>query len=518
MCRSSFMMIALIVTLVLPFETGHAQDVSNSDVDALYNDLFGTGSDSETLSSGSTGTGTTRSRRKRNRSKSSTATETTADATATEYTSDASTDAATDSTSDSAAPTPDTTPASSPTVPEPTPPEPVEVIPSDADIWQNSAISDDDEAVESSEDEYPEEDAVTDEEITEGVELAEDSGASEETLPEPAEPELQEPVATDVDVAVDSTATATTEESTPDPNAAFQDNPLTADPETFTGTLSDEDDANIELQRQNALFGSDEAEPDEEEFKAGAKYYNIKMEYTAQVVFAEAISGDPYMEVTYVTHFEKETIIGERRIRVDTDGIYNADVTGSLARTELFDCPLDVAMEKTDVDIMTRLNKTETTPDQAGSTQLALQVKFKKKANETWSVKCEGMGGMLMSRGDKEEYNFQALDNITPSLSGYLDDDFNPYTITSIDLTTEAFLIDDQDTRDLITVSGSGTLTIEPIENPAESEESDVTVVETEKNKKSTKKSKKKKIDTEDESDVSIDNLESEDTPSTENE
>jgi hypothetical protein len=182
-------------------------------------------------------------------------------------------------------------------------------------------------------------------------------------------------------------------------------------------------------------------------------------------------------------------IIAEKRIRSKADTQFTADVTGSLARTELFDCPLDIAMEKSEAEVMTRVNKTEATQDSTAETKLAMQIKFQKKPNEIWSVKCEGMGGALLTRGDKEEYNFQALDNILPALAG-LDVEFSPYTITTIDLNTESFLIDDLDTHDLITISGTGTITIEPIEAPSEST-ADVTIIEEDTDTKSDSKSKR---------------------------
>lgn len=286
-----------------------------------------------------------------------------------------------------------------------------------------------------------------------------------------------------------------------------QDNPLTADPNTFTGTYSEEDEDNSELAREAALFGSNEVEPEDEEAPPDGRYYAVKFDFNTALLFSDNLTGDIYMEVTYKTNFEIEMQIDDdKRSRADGFAEYTTDVTGSLARNELFDCQLDIEMKKSPVDIMAKIRR-EITEGEAAETTLAMQLKFEKTANEAWLSKClsSDQASSLNTRGEKESYNLQALEAITPALSGLMmPEGYNPLASSTMGLAIDPFEIDDIDTNDNVLVTGSGSLSVEPIEAPSE-DENEVTIVEDEsadKDKKSSRRNRRKRSRDSDEDDT----------------
>jgi hypothetical protein len=282
--------------------------------------------------------------------------------------------------------------------------------------------------------------------------------------PEPAsEPTAETPPDTS------NTDSATTEPTPPetDATAAASDTKTDTakDGDKLTGTLSDEDPVNqTEAKaKDKQLFGSDEADPEDDDDMAPLiSDYNLKFEFNTKVVFADKLTGIPYMEINYSTRVDSPISIGTKKNTASVKPEFTAEVTGTLSNNELYSCQLEITMQDAELQIVTRHNKIEEKDDVPGKSELAVQLKFKKKPQEDWVSNCLATDGSKMkTQGDSEAYNAMAIDAITPDLSGVLFEDYDPGDSASIDLYAEPTELDDLDINNFITITGAGTLAID---------------------------------------------------------
>ncbi len=142
------------------------------------------------------------------------------------------------------------------------------------------------------------------------------------------------------------------------------------------------------------------------------------------------------------------------------------DIVGTLAGNDLFSCKLEVEINDVDVDVSTRRIVTLNEFDEIATSQLALQLKFTKSdLLEDWYSNCTAFdGSKLNTKGEQEKYLYQTLEAAQPSLEGLLIEDFDPTETSSLTLSTEEIIVDDVYGDEEFLLTGSGTVTVEPIE------------------------------------------------------
>lgn len=243
-------------------------------------------------------------------------------------------------------------------------------------------------------------------------------------------------------------------------------------PEDFTGTLDDEEDEeNPEFQRKKAerdAFGDRAADrqrgredqdlPPEDDAPA----YVLKFNFDSQVVFSDKKTGTSYMEINYNTKIEQEIALVHKRWRSKGEATFTSDISGNLAGNDLFTCKLDITIDSYPVNIMTRLKTVPETDEDPETDQVAVQIVLKNTYKESWFSNCTGVDGSIFNtQGSPEKYNLTILDNISPNLNGIVIEDFDSSRGAEVELLTEAIDLDDEDMDEVITLTGSGTLSID---------------------------------------------------------
>lgn len=242
----------------------------------------------------------------------------------------------------------------------------------------------------------------------------------------------------------------------------------------FTGTYSDEDPDNQQAQEERKLFGDDEASDGastdgieastEEETEDGIPSHLLTLNFDSHVIVTDKTTGSPYIEINYSTKLEQEVEIKKSRFRVTGEAEFSAEIIGQLAGNELFSCKLEIDLENVKSQIMTRYNVIPETEDTLEEKELAVQIKFDKKPEEDWFSDCLAVDGSVMkTQGNPEEYLYLIWESITPNMNGILFENYDINTLSTIDLVAEAFIIDDEDTKDEYSIFGEGELTVEPL-------------------------------------------------------
>jgi hypothetical protein len=205
----------------------------------------------------------------------------------------------------------------------------------------------------------------------------------------------------------------------------------------------------------------------------------LKFEFISKVQFintekaadGSALSRDPYMEVQYANRFQVPLNLKRTRNQLQVDAEYEVDNWGSLAKNELFDCRLNIALQELPVEVITKLQKQqpEQQPENSEEApvprQLALQINFSKDGTENWFSFCTDISGsQLNTQGDTEEYNHKTLEMVEPSLRSVIVEDFDPSRGAKISLSVPHKAFSDTDIVNDIIVSGEGFIEIEPIE------------------------------------------------------
>lgn len=244
-------------------------------------------------------------------------------------------------------------------------------------------------------------------------------------------------------------------------------------PDDFTGTLDEEEDEdNSEFQRKQIerdAFGDDRkrrrgADEDQEDLppEDDAPAYVLKFNFDSQVVFADKKTGTSYMEINYNTKIEQEVALVHKRWRSKGEATFTSDISGNLAGNDLFTCKLDITIDSYPVNIMTRLKTVPETDEEPETEQVAVQIILKDTYKEDWFSNCTGVDGSIFNtKGNPEKYNLTILDNINPSLNGIVIEDFDSSRGAEVELLTEAMDVDDEDMDEVITLTGSGTLSID---------------------------------------------------------
>jgi hypothetical protein len=259
----------------------------------------------------------------------------------------------------------------------------------------------------------------------------------------------------------------TVDEDVPELEQIETENPLkeTETGELLNGTLSDEDPDNQtpEKEKERNLFGSDEADPEDDDGDGPlVSDYTFKLEFNTRVIFADKISGIPYMEINYTNKLELPIEVSTKKKKNEAKMESIAEVTGTLSQNELYRCELQVSLQETKAQLQTRHIKIEEKEDKPGESTLAIQLKFPKKPEEDWISDCLATdGSKFKTQGNPEFYNALAFEAISPDLSALTFEDYDAGDSTKIDLYSEQTEVDDFDTGNYITITGSGSLEIE---------------------------------------------------------
>lgn len=237
---------------------------------------------------------------------------------------------------------------------------------------------------------------------------------------------------------------------------------ISASDEDFTGTLSEEDPDNENLQQETELFGTDEAgvEANDEPFPT----HLLSVNFEGHVVISDRETTIAYLEIFYNVKIEQEIEVKQSRSRVTSPVEITTSIVGSLAGNDLFSCGLDVGglsnAEAESMTIYTVIPETEETLEQ---TNLAVQVKFTKKLEEDWFADCLSGEFNMKTQGDTEEFLYKIWEGIEPDPKIIAIEDYDIYGTSEIDLYSPPLIIDDEDTGDEFEVSGQGELIVEPL-------------------------------------------------------
>lgn len=261
---------------------------------------------------------------------------------------------------------------------------------------------------------------------------------------------------------------SSTDDQANQPNDEISDEKESSSSKTngeLTGTLAD-DDPDSSAFNEKKVFGDDEAGDDESDSAVAGATHLLRMEFASQVVILDKKIDTAIIEIHYITKIEQEIEVKDKRFRTRGRADVATDIVGNLAGNELFTCKLDIQLEKTPVDIMTRYNNTTETEDEPAKSELAVQIKFKKSDFfEDWFSNCIGVDGSVFNtKGDKEKYLSTTLESISPSLDAMLFEDYNPDDTVSLDISTDPIILDDLDAFEEVTLQGSGSVAIEPMQ------------------------------------------------------
>lgn len=243
-------------------------------------------------------------------------------------------------------------------------------------------------------------------------------------------------------------------------------------PSDFSGTLTDEDEDNVDLKKEADLFGANEAEVDEDgndilddDFVDEEEAtHTLKLEFEGEVTFYDRSTGEPFMEVSYTTTLEQDIVVKGSRYRSEGSAEFKTDIIGNLAGNELFTCKAEIDIEDHKFYIMSKLNTIPETDELPETKNLAIQLKMDSGYQELWTSNCLGIDGSeLNTTGDYESYNKTLLENISPNLVGVEFEDFIEGDPVEEELEVEFFEIDDEAADQIISFTGKGTLSVEPL-------------------------------------------------------
>lgn len=248
-----------------------------------------------------------------------------------------------------------------------------------------------------------------------------------------------------------------------------------ASPKEEPETKSDSEDE----EETKDLFGDDgqkdPANPDDLVDTIDATHM-LTFQFTSRVKFAQEVKNEkgivtgaapPHLTIEYDTHFEIPVRITKNKETAKIQAVYDVDQWGSLARNEFFDCRLDIAMPEIPVEITTRLKskkiKDEDNEDKVAY-DLALGLDFSKEKREDWFSLCTDVSGaVLNTKGEQEDYSFRVLKLIDPSLKSIFIEDYDPLEKNKIDLSADPTIIEDADIDNDITLSGKGSISLDPL-------------------------------------------------------
>lgn len=245
--------------------------------------------------------------------------------------------------------------------------------------------------------------------------------------------------------------------------------------EDYTGTLDEEEDPdnpNYEKRQiENEVFGTDkdDSASDDDTVDTSAsdsEVPNTLMRFTfdSQVLITND-KGETYMQISYTTKIEQEIVLTNHRWRGTAEADITSDVIGNLAGNDLFTCKLDMNIAPVAINLMTLLKTVQTNDTPNGDTQdtqqVAIQIEVDNDYKEDVYSNCNSGENTFNTQGDPEKYNLTILQNTAPSLNGITLDRFDSAG-SQIDIVTDPIEIDDMDLNETITMSGSGTLSLEP--------------------------------------------------------
>lgn len=250
--------------------------------------------------------------------------------------------------------------------------------------------------------------------------------------------------------------------------------------EGYTGTLAEDDpdnEARLILEEDDEEFEEENEEYLEDELEDNLPSHLIKVQFNSTVQFTEwemteegpkALSS-PYLEILYQHNCEIPINLGKRKKRVKSECDFEVDLSGHLASNDLFECKLDIAIEKIPVELSCKVkeNKIEDkeNPDEEAlvEKQLACSLKFSKEAKENWYSNCVDFtsGATLNTEGDTESYNLEVLNRIEPSLRSLLIENYDPKSEYSLILETAPEIIEDIELANDVYLYGEGNISIE---------------------------------------------------------
>lgn len=249
--------------------------------------------------------------------------------------------------------------------------------------------------------------------------------------------------------------------------------PLDDSSETGINTVPGSPEEFLEIQTEDAAetptTQTDNAEDDEEEAEPstfGASTHELTFEYDARVVVTNTMTGVAFLEIDYTVKLEEPIEVSERRKQTTGKANIMTNVVGVLGSNDLFTCELDVEISDADVSISAKQITTYNEYNDPTDTQLTLQLNFSKSdLLEDWFSYCSAVdGSRLNTQGDQEKYLYEILKSTQPGLDSLIIDDFDPDDHAYLNLFTEEIIQDDFYGDEEFSLSGSGRVDIEPIE------------------------------------------------------
>ncbi len=195
--------------------------------------------------------------------------------------------------------------------------------------------------------------------------------------------------------------------------------------------------------------------------------HTLKFEFTSVVTFQNPGDPSPYIEIHYNNSFETTVRFGKRTQAMGVSADIETQNWGSLAQNEFFECRLNIALQDVSVNVETRMNEEASEDDPENPVrQGVIKILYSDTMAEDWFSYCTDIGGATLNTlGAPEHYNNEILKMIQPSLSAIVIDNFDPTTEQKVELNVEPTLVEDKEISNTILLSGSGMLTITPLEN-----------------------------------------------------
>jgi hypothetical protein len=236
-------------------------------------------------------------------------------------------------------------------------------------------------------------------------------------------------------------------------------------PEDFLEIQTDDDSNKPTPQNDNAedeMGDEEETEPS----TFGSNTHDLTFEYDARVVVTNTTTGIAFLEIDYTVKLEEPIEVSERRKQTTGKASIMTNVVGVLGSNDLFTCELDVDISDADVTIGAKQVITYNEYNDPTDSQLTLQLNFSKSdLLEDWFSYCSAVdGSRLNTQGDQEKYLYEILKATQPSLDGLIIDDFDPSTNSFLNIFTEEIIQDDIYGDEEFSLTGSGRIDVEPIE------------------------------------------------------
>ncbi len=256
-------------------------------------------------------------------------------------------------------------------------------------------------------------------------------------------------------------------------NEAESDNPDTdtnlakedSEPSNDASQDKSDDKQPLDAENQADLESSDEETLEGDGFPTHA----LKVDITGHVLFTDMTTRESYLEVVYQAKVEQDVIIGNSKQRVsDVNVEILTDVIGTLGGNDIYSCKLNVEFSNPSLGIVTQNFQPEDNDKNEPSdleSYLNIELDLDKKSFlEDWYSNCTYIDGLeFNTKGDKENYFYTLLQNVSPLLESLRIDNFDPTIEQSVPLEVLIEPYEDFDLNNELLFSGTGQITLSPL-------------------------------------------------------